>query len=116
MAKYKMAQESYIDDVPYLAGAIFDDKDGRHVPAPHWEPMDDDAKAICAKHSIKFTGEIPDSIEDMTRKLATDMANKRAADAVAGQPAAIGVAVVDALVEAGVVERKVKKAPARTDI
>lgn len=117
--KFKLSQQSYIDcETDNLgaalrdAGFIFDLKpDTKQLPGPHWEPMDDEAKALCAKHSIKFTGEVPDSMDKISQIAQANM--KRDTDA--GSPGKIGAAVVDALIDAGVV-KGTKRPAASADI
>lgn len=118
MPKYRLNQNSYIDNVLYV---FIDDPekdhkniheiDARHVPGPHWQPMDDEAKKICQMHGIVYTGETPDCVEDMTKQLAHDMAKQAAlaATAAANSPSAIAQAIVGALIEAGVVTGTAKK-------
>lgn len=80
--KYRICQVSHIDDAMYGPGL-----EGRteyvdvpnsmrpnpHVPGPHWEPLDDEAKAMCLKHGIAFTGSVPDPIDTLSLKLADAM-------------------------------------------
>jgi len=115
--KFKLAQASYLDcETDGLgaalrdAGYIFDLKaETKQVPGPHWEPQDDEAKAHCAKHSVKFTGHVPDCMDKLT-KIAQD-GMKRADEA--GDPVKIGAAVVSALADAGVIKRQAAtRAPA----
>lgn len=108
--KFKLKQSSYLDNETDGLGAALRDAgyefdlkpDTKQVPGPHWEPVDDEAKALAAKYGVKFTGEVPDSMDKLS-KLAQD--NMKAA-ADAGNPGMIGAAVVNALVEAGVVQGK----------
>jgi len=119
--KFKLAQAAYLDCETDGLGAalrdvgyIFDLKaDTRQVPGPHWEPQDDEAKAHCAKHGVKFTGHVPDCMDKLTQLAADSM--KRQDDA--GDPAKIGAAVVGALVDAGVINGKpAGRRPATADI
>lgn len=115
MPKYRIVQDSYIDNVLYTFNPD-PEKDrlniheiaAHHVPGPHWEPMDDEAKAICKKNGIAFTGFVPDCMDKLTGMLADSM--KKADEA--GSPGAIGAAVVDALVKNGVIKGKSTPAPA----
>ncbi len=106
--KFKLKQQSYLDNETDGYGAAMREVGyafdlpaaTKQVPGPHWEPMDDEAKALCVKHGIKFTGEVPDSMDSLTKTLQASM--QQAADA--GSPEKIGAAVVDALIAAGVVK------------
>jgi hypothetical protein len=110
--KYRFSQPTYVNNILYDGGkdspAV--EVGGEHIPGPHWEPMDDEAKAHCAKLSVKFTGEVPDVMPALIDKL--EKAQKDAA--AAGNPDAIAKAMVGALIEAGVIATK--KAPAKGDL
>lgn len=106
--KFKMAQDSYVDNTFYKEGVTMDlPPDTKHVPGPHWEPLDDEAKTLCKKHGIAFTGFVPDSIDKMCAELNETMAREK----IAGSPAAIGDAVVASLVKAGVVKSSKAASP-----
>lgn len=68
MPRYRIHQTSYIDDRVIDAGQEIE-ADARHVPGPHWEPLDDAAKALAKKHSIRFTGNVPDPTEKLSLQL-----------------------------------------------
>lgn len=70
--QYKAGQVSYVDGRTVTAGEVFDPQPFRdpktkkmthHTPGPHWEPVDEEAKAHCAKLGIAYTGEVPDMVE-----------------------------------------------------
>jgi hypothetical protein len=46
------------------------DEDLQHVPASHWEPLDDAAKAQALACGIEFTGEMPDVLSGLEASLA----------------------------------------------
>lgn len=73
MPRYRFAQDSHIDDVMYAAGEE-GEIDARHVPGPHWMPLDDAAKALCAEHGIEYTGEVPDPLNGLQISLAEAIA------------------------------------------
>jgi hypothetical protein len=77
--KFRFAQPTYVDNVFYEGGE--DSKpvevEARHIPGPHWQPMDDEAKAHCKKHGVTYTGQVPDMVEAMT----ADLQSKQAAAA-----------------------------------
>lgn len=112
MAQYRIHQESYINDRHILANAevevapyarkrvqkkdeagrdvvdktgkkVFELVDLHHKPGPHWEPLDDEARAICERHKHEFTGFVPDAVEDLSKQLEEAQA-KAAASAAAG--------------------------------
>lgn len=86
MPKYKIHQESIIGDTTVPAdmeitiAANGKNKDGsprHHVPGPHWEPLDDEARAICAATpGWVFTGEVPDAVEPLAIELENRMAKQ----------------------------------------
>ncbi len=120
--KYRLNQTSYIGDIMYLAGlegpvdretgelkpVYFIDKDSKYKPGPHWEPVNDAAKAIAAKHGIEYTGEVPDSMDKLLPQLELAKANKEKSD-----QDAVGAGVVKALIEHGIIKVP-KKAVAET--
>lgn len=75
-------------------------EDLHHVPGPHWEPVDDEARALCAKHKHDFTGELPDVMPVLEDQLA------EAQKAVLHPDSAgtIADAVVGALAKAGMLK------------
>ena len=114
--KFKIHQPSYIQGLKdgmlsesiYLEGNTLElPADTKHVPGPHWEPLDDEARALAKQHSIKFTGQVPDCIDQFQKQLAEAMEREKKA----GDPDKIGAAVVEALVKAGVI-----KAPKQTPV
>lgn len=106
MARWKLHQDSFIDNGRNGGGQLFaagsevalgplrpargePGEPGyreaeHHRPGPHWEPLDDEAKAIARKAGHMFTGEVPDVVEDLTRQL--EEAQKKAAAAQALSP------------------------------
>ena len=62
------------------------------VPGPHWEPLDDAAKALCEKHGVQFIGEMPDVLSGLEEEFADAQARmqKQNAEMIA-QAVAIGV-------------------------
>lgn len=117
MPKYRLVQDSYIDNVLYTFNPDpekdrlnIHDIASHHVPGPHWEPLDDEAKAICKKHGVTFTGFVPDCLDQLTKQLSESMERER----LAGNPDAIAAALVRALIEGGVIPKPAAKAAART--
>ncbi len=114
MPRYKLHQTSYVDNQlivvddghPPAEHAI----SASHVPGPHWEPMDDEARALMEKHGVTFTGFVPDSVDFLTEQLAKAL--KAKADAEKLDPNAIGKGVVAALLEAGIVKAAAPAKPA----
>ena len=54
--KYKFSLESHVDGVLIPKGTTAT-VSTRHIPGPHWEPLNDAAKAIAKKAGIKFDGD-----------------------------------------------------------
>jgi hypothetical protein len=110
MARYKFHQESYVGNVLIAAEQEYEvpplgrKKSGEplhHIPGPHWEPLDDEAKAICKMHDIKFTGEVPDAIGPLTDQLAETMAAQNKATASGGiDVEALGAAIAKGITAA----------------
>lgn len=74
MALFRFHQQSYVDDTLVEKGQS-KNVGKHHKPGPHWEPLDDDAKAMVARTGVEFTGEVPDVLsallplyEDATTK------------------------------------------------
>lgn len=117
--KYRLHQTSYIDNTLYVAGSVegpqtsdgeekpvyYTDVESRHIPGPHWQPMNDAAKAICQKHEIKFTGFVPDSVDKFARELEQTLKDRAEREANNGNPDKMASAMVAALIEAGVIPR-----------
>ena len=61
--KWKITQQSYIDDRLVEPGTIIERKVSK--PGPHWEPADDEAKAFAAESGVEFTGEVPDVLSQL---------------------------------------------------
>lgn len=93
MPRYKIHQQSFIDERLVEPGQEVETH-ARHKPGPHWEPMDDQAKEIVAKHGVKFSPEVPDIINDMTMTSAP-MANPMSLD-----HEALGAAIAKGIVAA----------------
>jgi hypothetical protein len=72
------------------------DHDLHHIPGPHWEPLDDEAKAHCKKVGHEFTGEMPDVLDGLEEHLANAQARMRPDDV-----AMIAAGVITALQTAG---------------
>lgn len=104
--RYKLAQDSYIEDRLYSAGMEYIDLQGKHCPGPHWEPVNDAAKAKAAEAKVVYTGEVPDTVNELVKRLS----EAQAREAEKGDPAATGAAVVQALIAAGVITVKDAKA------
>lgn len=68
MPLYRIHQVSNIDDRTVAAGEEIN-VDARHIPGPHWEPLDDEARAICTANGHEFTGEVPDILPALTDEL-----------------------------------------------
>lgn len=128
--KYRLHQTCYIDNTLYAAGSVdgqinaegeekpvyYTDTEIRHVPGPHWEPMNEAAKAICKQHSIKFTGFVPDSVDKFARELEATLKERAEREANNGNPDKMAAAMVSALIEAGVIPRpKAKPTAPRSD-
>jgi len=115
--KFKLHQQTYIENEADGMGAALREigyelellPTTSKVPGPHWEPIDDEAKALCKKHGIVFTGHVPDCMDSLTKQLAEAMERERQA----GNPDAIAAAMVKALMEAGVIPKPVAKPAAR---
>lgn len=83
MAQWKIHQVSYINDRLYAEGEIAElgrrgidrvtKKPIHHLPGPHWEPVDDEAKEIAKGCGHVFTGEVPDMVLSMTADLEKTM-------------------------------------------
>lgn len=104
--KFKIAQPSYIDNKLYAEDTTLDMKSDEHrnhnhVPGPHWEPLDDEAKALCKQHGVEYTGFVPDSMDVLVESLEQAKQKKAIED-----NNAIGRGVANALIEAGVVTLK----------
>jgi len=69
MPSYRIHQLSHIDDKLIEPGTVVE-VDARHIPGPHWEPMDEAAKALAKKHQIKFTGQVPDPTDKLSLQLS----------------------------------------------
>ena len=121
--KYRLNHTSYIDDRMYLAGpdGPFDKETGeprpvyyvdvhsKHVPGPHWEPVNDAAKARMKECGITYTGLVPDSMDDLVEQLELAKARAKERD-----QSGMAAGIVSALIEAGVVTVPKKKQPAAT--
>jgi hypothetical protein len=115
--KFKFAQATYIENVfyPVPDGVEFSevvDVPARHVPGPHWFPVDDAAKARCAEYGVTYTGMVPDGVEALTLQLAEAQAAAKKREELNGNPAAIAAALVAALIEGGIIPAP-KKVPAK---
>jgi hypothetical protein len=102
MARWRIHQLSFIDTGNNGGGALFDagseinvgplraavgspgDAGYRpavvHRPGPHWEPLDDEAKAISADTKTTFTGEVPDVVNALADELEASKATMDAAN------------------------------------
>jgi hypothetical protein len=102
MARWRIHQLSFIDTGNNGGGALFDagseisvgplraavgspgDPGYRpavvHRPGPHWEPLDDEAKAIAADTKTTFTGEVPDVVNALADELESSKAAMDAAN------------------------------------
>lgn len=125
--QYKAGQVSYIDGRTVAVGEVFDPQPFRdpktkkmthHVPGPHWDPVDEEAKAHCTKLGVAYTGEVPDMVERVGDVMGGDRLDaKSLGEAIAGALAKMGTpAAVDheALVKAivaGVRETMPEPAP-----
>lgn len=95
MPRYRIHQTSWIDDKTVEPGQEVDVSE-RHVPGPHWEPLDEKAKAIAEKHKVAFTGEVPDPtdklslvLEDALQKAGVAIDHEKLAQAVAAGVAGV---------------------------
>lgn len=88
MATYKAAQMSYVDGKviepgqQFTVGNYLDPKTKKmrpHTPGPHWEAVDDEARAICKELKHEYTGEVPDIVNQLSDKLDGMMREKAAA-------------------------------------
>lgn len=121
--KYRLNHTSYIDDRMYLAGAegpfdketgeprpvYYVDTNSKHTPGPHWEPVNEAAKARMKECGVEYTGFVPDSMDKLVDQL--EEAKKHAQAETNRQ---IGRGVAEAMIEAGAVTAKPakNKAPA----
>jgi hypothetical protein len=111
--KYRINVTSYIDDRVVLAGVdgpvdketgeerpvYYIDKESKHKPGPHWEPVNAAAKAMCEKHGIVYTGLVPDCMDQLVEQL--EAARVRAKDR---EQENLGRSIVNALIEAGAIK------------
>lgn len=118
--KFMINQASYIGDgvveagasieVPPLVAAKNHPKDDNyvppvhHIPGPHWKPLDEEAKALCEKHKVVYTGEVPDPTGDLSLQLDAALERARAAGSAidydklaASTSAAVAQGVAEAL-------------------
>jgi hypothetical protein len=55
--KYQFNETSFIDGRTLEKGATAIVHE-RHIPGPHWKPLNDDAKKLCAKHGIVYDSSV----------------------------------------------------------
>jgi len=124
--KYRLHQTSYIDGTVFKAGTVegpqdsegnekpvyFVDAESKHIPGPHWEPMNDAAKAVAKANGIEFTGFVPDSVDKFARELEETLRERAKREAEHGNPDKMAAAMVSALMEAGVIPKSSAKRPA----
>lgn len=115
--KYRLNHTSYIGDIMYLAGddgpvdketgerkpVYYIDKDNRYTPGPHWEPVNEAAKAKALACGIVYTGQVPDSMDKLVGELEAAKQRRTEQDNMA-----IGRGVVAALTEMGFVPKPPK--------
>lgn len=60
MALFKIAEDSYIDGLFRPRGSIIVVEPSAHnIPGPHWEPLDDEARAMCEAAGVNYAGAVP---------------------------------------------------------
>ena len=64
MAKYRLNQVSYMSDRLHQVGEEIVVPKGTKA-GPHWEPLDDEAKADMSAAKVSYTGEVPDVLSQL---------------------------------------------------
>lgn len=57
--KYRFLRASFVDGMLIEAGTVAVVQ-GRHVPAEHWQPINEPARAACAKAKVAVSREMGD--------------------------------------------------------
>lgn len=119
---WKITQESYIGERLVLPGETVDlarrgvdrktKKPIHHIPGPHWEPMDDEAKEFSEKCGHTFTGETPDMIIAMTSDLEKRMG---ASGTVTIDHEALGATIANGIAQGMLVLQQQRDAAVQSD-
>lgn len=90
--KFRLDQLSYISDKLVEAGTEIELAPiGRnkatgepiyHVPGPHWKAVDPEAIALCERLGTKFTGEVPDMVDNIELRDASAIDYEKLGNAI----------------------------------
>lgn len=90
--KFRLDQLSYIDNKLMDVGteielAPIGRRKGTgepvyHVPGPHWKAVDEEAIALCEKLGTKYTGEVPDMVDNIELRDASAIDYDKLGDAI----------------------------------